>query len=201
MLLERYPSIASMLDTLGNELCAAAEELARRCDRAAAPATLPPQNFDTSAKLIAALVSLRAPAGDWELIQSLHRAALALLEARRLIAAATEQIATIDLSTALASPAEQARLIVRGAQALQHGIGLLTGERRLGVLQSICDTIGQIEITADTNKRQAVARLLHAGLPNAERQTLRNLYETLEDITDRYEDAIDALLDVASLEE
>jgi|GEM_PF-4263457 hypothetical protein len=201
MLGEHYPSIAEMLNALSNELCTAAEQLAHDCEGTTRPAAKKPQPapIDTSARLVASLVSMQAPSDEYELIRSLHQAAIALLEARRLIASASEQLQSSDLPTGSAGLAEQARLIVRGSQALQHGIGLLTGERRLGALQSVCDTIGQIEIAADINKRQAVARLLRSNAPGPERQTLRALYETLEDITDRYEDAIDALLDVASL--
>jgi hypothetical protein len=201
-LLERYPFVAELLNKLSNELYASAEQLEQGCTGAGAPAPPYQSTFiDTSARLVATMISMQAPPDDAELIQSLHRATIALLEAWRLIAAAAEQVCTIEMPPGFVSFNEQARLIVRGAQALQHGIGLLTGERRLGVLEHIGDTIGQIEIAADVNKRQAVARLLRSGLPIPQRQALRTLYETLEDITDRYEDAIDALLDVASLEE
>lgn len=103
--------------------------------------------------------------------------------------------------TALA--AELARLALRAAETLAHGVGLLLGTRQSGSIAQISAYVGALEGQADTLLRGFLAsppggkrnggQRDSAAQYSADRQTLL----ALEAMTDRCEDIADALLAAA----
>jgi hypothetical protein len=99
--------------------------------------------------------------------------------------------------------AELARLALRAAETLAHGVGLLLGTRKSGSIAQISAYVGTLEGQADTLLRGFLAspsggkrnggQRDDAAQYSADRQTLL----ALEAMTDRCEDIADALLAAA----
>lgn len=96
-----------------------------------------------------------------------------------------------------------ARLALRAAETLAHGVGLLLGTRQSGSIAQISAYVGTLEGQADTLLRGFLAappqNRTHGRQQNAaDRQsTERQILLALEAMTDRCEDIADALLAVA----
>lgn len=98
---------------------------------------------------------------------------------------------------------ELARLALRAAETLAHGVGLLLGTRQSGSLGQVCAYIGSLEsqadsfvrafLTAPARKDGSVPRQEDPQRYAADRQILT----ALEAMTDRCEDIGDALLAIA----
>ncbi len=103
--------------------------------------------------------------------------------------------------TALAG--ELARLALRAAKTLAHGVGLLLGTRQSGSIGQISAYVGTLESQADTLLRGFLAappqkRRNGGQQTDAERDSVdRQVLLALEAMTDRCEDIADALLAVA----
>lgn len=95
---------------------------------------------------------------------------------------------------------ELARLALRAAETLAHGIGLLLGTRQSGSLAQVCAYIGSLENKTDTLLRSFLAAPAPPGGNDARQGNLqryttdRQILKALEAMTDRCEDIGDALL-------
>jgi hypothetical protein len=130
-------------------------------------------------------------------------------EISRAYAAAFTAAGMVALQTLTWSPrmvalaAELARLALRAAETLNHGVGLLLGTRLSGSIVQVCAYVGTLEGQADTVLRGYLAAPAEGygygsaqGITNtssAERQVLL----ALEAMTDRCEDIADVLLAAA----
>jgi hypothetical protein len=98
---------------------------------------------------------------------------------------------------------EMARLALRAAETLAHGMGLLFGLRRSGSIAHVCAHIGSLESQADSLKRAfltsppASANAEGEGKNGRSDDVDRQLLAALEAMTDRCEEVADALLTVA----
>ncbi len=100
---------------------------------------------------------------------------------------------------------EMARLALRAAETLAHGMGLLSGLRRSGTIAHVCEHIGALESQADSLLRAfltlppASMTAASEGKKGTSDDVDRYLLAALEAMTDRCEDVADALLAVARL--
>jgi hypothetical protein len=100
---------------------------------------------------------------------------------------------------------ELARLALRAAETLAHGVGLLLGIRQSGSLAQVCAYIGTLEGQADTLLRTFLTAPARKGRNNSwqgdphQHAADRQLLTALEAMTDRCEDIGDALLVMAHL--
>jgi hypothetical protein len=93
---------------------------------------------------------------------------------------------------------ELARLALRAAETLAHGVGLLLGTRQSGSIAQISAYVGTLEGQADTLLRGFLAAPPGGNGSGRQRKGAdRQMLLALEAMTDRCEDIADALLAVA----
>jgi hypothetical protein len=126
------------------------------------------------------------------------------LEIGRAYAAAFTAAGFVALQASSASArmaslaSELARLALRAAETLAHGVGLLLGTRQSGSLAQISAYVGTLEGQADTLLRGYLAAPPGGNGSGRQRNSAdRQMLLALEAMTDRCEDIADALLAVA----
>jgi hypothetical protein len=97
---------------------------------------------------------------------------------------------------------ELARLALRAAETLAHGVGLLLGTRRSGSIAQVCAYVGTLEGQADTLLRGYLAAPPERRSTGTEpgpdiSSAVRQCLLALEAMTDRCEDIADGLLAAA----
>jgi predicted phosphate transport protein (TIGR00153 family) len=88
-----------------------------------------------------------------------------------------------------------AEILEESAHAVQRAVGALAGRDHAAVLAR-CAEIDRLESKSDVLMRQAVARLFPATNNAIDLIKLKEIYELLEDATDRCEDVADTLRSV-----
>lgn len=109
------------------------------------------------------------------------------------IQAATEAMALYQIQRPTPRAVQLALLIVKGASELEKTLPLLRHKKDLKQVLAHCIELNRIENETDTVYRSAVGELFTTPIPVDEIIKWREIYEQLENATDRCEDIADVL--------
>lgn len=122
--------------------------------------------------------------------EDIHKLASSLDDVLDFTNAAATRLALYKINEPPPAAAELAGLIILQSEALARGVSSL--EKNGSVLQH-CDEVNRLEDQADHVSRQAIAQLFETEKDPIQLIKLKELYEVLENATDKAEDAANVL--------
>jgi predicted phosphate transport protein (TIGR00153 family) len=106
-----------------------------------------------------------------------------------LIEAVSERLVLFDIKTAYPNAIELARVLQKSCEDMHRAMGLIPQLSEKGKeLLEICVEINRLENEADSIYRRGIAELFQAGNDPIDVMKWRDIYDSLEQATDRCED-------------
>ncbi len=123
----------------------------------------------------------------------IHRMASRLDDILDYIEAASQRLWLYEIKDAAAESKEMARVLVRSTEAVQLACGALHNLRDPARIRSACVEINRLENECDTLLRLATARLFREERDPVMIIKWKEIYENMEDATDRCEDVANVI--------
>jgi uncharacterized protein Yka (UPF0111/DUF47 family) len=109
------------------------------------------------------------------------------------IEAASQRLWLYEIKDASAESKEMARVLVRSTEAVALAVGTMPNFRDPGRVRAACVEINRLENEADTLLRLATARLFREERDPVMIIKWKEIYENMEDATDRCEDVANVI--------